>query len=54
MGPKDSYSPPRLPDNLEPGSYLELMVAEVYNPFKLWVMLREMSPQLNKLMDELQ
>ncbi|XP_034233801.1 tudor domain-containing protein 5 isoform X2 [Thrips palmi] len=54
MGPKESFSPPQLPPDLKPGDYLEVRVAEVYNPFKLWVMLREKSVLLDKLMDELQ
>lgn len=54
MGPKESYPPLQLPDNLEPGGYLSLKVAEVYNPLKFWIMFLENSAELDKLMDELQ
>ncbi|KAK3913583.1 Tudor domain-containing protein 5 [Frankliniella fusca] len=54
MGPGEMFHTPVLPSSLEPGQYIELRVAEVYNPQKFWIMLRKSTITLNQLMDELQ
>ena len=54
LGHKDTYPSPVLPKNLKTGDYIELQVAEVYNPHKFWITVREYALALDKLMDEMQ
>lgn len=54
LGPEETYFSPELPENLGMGDYIELRVAEVYNPHKFWIMIRQYAQHLDQLMDELQ
>lgn len=54
MGPQEKYPPPELPKNIKVGDYIELRVAEVYNPHKFWIMMGGFALKLDNMMDELQ
>ena len=54
MSPTDKMEEQRLPEDLKIGSYLEVIVAEVLNPGRFFVQLRETSGQLEKMMDEME
>ena len=56
MGPKDTIPKQTLPPGTGPGSYLEVLVAEVFNPSKFWVQLRGEKTHLvlDKVMNDMQ
>ena len=40
MGPKDTIPQQKLPPDICRGSYLEVLIAEVYTPENMWIHLR--------------
>lgn len=56
VGPKDTIPQQKLPPDTGPGSYLEVLVAEVYTPQHFWLQLRgeKTHVALDKLMNDIQ
>ncbi|KAJ9580218.1 hypothetical protein L9F63_004118, partial [Diploptera punctata] len=56
IGPKDTIPQQKLPPDIGPDSYLEVLVAEVYTPQRFWIQLRgeHTHRALDKLMNEMQ
>ena len=56
VGPKVTIPQQKLPPDTGPGSYLEVLVAEVYTPQNFWLQLRgeKTHMALDKLMNDIQ